>query len=249
MKMACRHDMLSPYSDILHGYFMAYHEYPKTKTDLSEYIENCIQYWGEACFDRGLELDGNAMRALQRLNSNSVMFVAFSDSCFLYDRRFRFGAVLRGGPIDRMTERQIHSNDNLWWRYSPAFFDKEGHVLLGMIDFEEEGEFSIGMKDVQSRYGSLALMELSGRNGEKLVKPVKALMTYSSQGGLKLISCSNFANTYSCDTNDNDVINSLPNFTPESCSEYFNTLSLFLIEYTSSHHEVSEIRFISSLYF
>ena len=131
---AIEHEYEGPVNNAIGSFIEAYYRMPDSKEELADYCKEYSQrHTKDITFiDQFIaQMDGNT--PWDYLSKRYVSFVSYPDSCFLYDRRHKYGCCIYGN---------VCFWANADWRkareYSPSFIDKEGKVLDVPDDIEKE---------------------------------------------------------------------------------------------------------------
>ena len=133
--MAIEHEYDGPVNNAMNSFLEAYYRMPNSKEELADYCKEYSQKHSQEItfIDQFIsQMEGNT--PWDYLSKRYVSFVSYSDSCFLYDRRHKYGCCFYGN---------ICFWANADWRkartYSPSFIDEDGKVLYAHNDdFDKE---------------------------------------------------------------------------------------------------------------
>ena len=133
--MAIEHEYDGPVNNAMSSFLEAYYRMPNSKEELADYCKEYSQKHSQEItfIDQFIsQMEGNT--PWDYLSKRYVSFVSYSDSCFLYDRRHKYGCCFYGN---------ICFWANADWRkartYSPSFIDEDGKVLYAHNDdFDKE---------------------------------------------------------------------------------------------------------------
>lgn len=133
--MAIEHEYDGPVNNAMNSFLEAYYRMPNSKEELADYCKEYSQKHSQEItfIDQFIsQMEGNT--PWDYLSKRYVSFVSYSDSCFLYDRRHKYGCCFYGN---------ICFWANADWRkartYSPSFIDEDGKVLYAHYDdFDKE---------------------------------------------------------------------------------------------------------------
>jgi hypothetical protein len=132
---AIEHEYEGPINNAIGSFVEAYYRLPSSLEELSDYCKNYSQnHPGEITFiDHFInQMGGNT--PWDYFSKHYVSFASYTDSCFLYDRKHKYGCCFYGSTC-------YWANSD--WRkarsFSPSFIDKEGEVInVAHIDIDKE---------------------------------------------------------------------------------------------------------------
>lgn len=243
IELAKHHDADTPLSTLLHSYVRSYLDYPHSSKDLYDFLTLSQAYWGDDCFDNSLSKANDTGLLKRELKRNRIRILSFPDSCFLFSRKYKIGAIAYGSPAEWQMSRTCFGFQDHWWDYSPAFLDNDGNVILQMQDFALRGEFSNLINDLIREYkGRRAILT---NRFERFVH-YRVLWVYTLKNGLEMFRQPGLSPLYKVDEFGNPQ--SLHIVVNYDCSLFSKQLEQVAGSFIARHEEVAEIRFITVIY-
>lgn len=124
-RRAVEHEYYGPVNNAISSFIGTYYRMPNSLAELSDYCEQySFRYSDNMTFVDQFIDQMNGTTPQEYFSKPYVSFVSYSDSCFVYDRKHKYGCCIYGTPC-------YWANTD--WRktqsFSPSFFDKEGKVI------------------------------------------------------------------------------------------------------------------------
>ena len=243
IELAKHHNADTPLSSLLHSYICSYLEYPHSTEDLYDYLSQCQAYWGDDCFNNSNSKDHDTKILKRELKRNRISILSFSDSCFLFSRKFKTGAIAYGSPAEWQMSRNCSGYQDHWWDYSPAFIDSNGKVILQMQDFALAGEFAESIKSlIRTHKDRHALLTHRFENYVYL----KVLWVYSRNNGLEMLSQPEQSPLFKVDMSGS--LQTVFLDIKHDCTLFSKQLEQIANYYLTNYKKVAEIRFITAIY-
>lgn len=125
-KRAVEHEYYGPVNNAISSFIGAYYRMPNSLAELSDYCEQySSQHFQDMTFVDQFIAQMNGITPKDYFSKPYVSFVSYSDSCFLYDWKHKYGCCMYGTPC-------FWANTD--WRkaqsFSPSFLNKEGKIIL-----------------------------------------------------------------------------------------------------------------------
>lgn len=124
-KKAIEHEYYGPVNNVINSFVEAYYRMPNSLDELSDYCEQySLRHSENVTFVDQFIAQMDGITPKDYFSKPYVSFVSYSDSCFLYDWKHKYGCCIYGTPC-------FWANND--WRkarsFSPSFINKEGKVI------------------------------------------------------------------------------------------------------------------------